>query len=103
SPAVEATELPAAAVAAEDQGGAPQPAKPALSLRSLFEEAADDEGPTGKPRKVDPEAELALTELYSWTAPFSPEDFRARDQAREADAALQSPRSALYLALAEDD
>ncbi len=101
SPAVEATALPAAAPGAGggevDPDAKPEP-KP-LSLRKLFEDAADDE----LTRKVAPEAELELTEFYSWTAPFSREDFSARDQAREADAVLASPRSALYLALAEDD
>jgi tetratricopeptide (TPR) repeat protein len=103
SPALDATELPAAAPA-EAEGGqgkdAETPArKEPLSLRRLFEDAADDE----LHRKVPPAAELALTEFYSWADPFSAEDFTARDQAREADAAVASPRSALFLALAEDD
>lgn len=73
--------------------------KAALSLRSLFEDAADDSGR----RKPKPQAELDLAEFYHWSAPFAVEDFTARDQAREADEALASARSALFLALAEDD
>jgi len=103
SPAVEATQLPAAA--ANGAGGAggldpdlTQP-KPPLSLRRMFEDAADDE----VTRKPKPAAELELSEFYNWTNPFAREDFTARDQAREADAALESPRSAMFLALAEDD
>jgi cellulose synthase operon protein C len=101
SPAVEATSLPAAApkiTRSEVDPDAKPRARP-ISLRRLFEDAADEL----VTRKVAPEAELALVEFYYWTAPFSREDFTARDQAREADAALQSPRSAMFLALAEDD
>ncbi|MFO7562931.1 MAG: DUF3857 domain-containing protein [Enhygromyxa sp.] len=94
SPAVEVTDLPAAA-----PGKIAKPTARPQSLRRLFEEAADEDFT----KQPTPAAELALTEFYSWTAPFSREDFTARDQAREADAAAQSPRSALFLALAEDD
>jgi|GEM_PF-142656 len=81
---------------------------PPLSLRRMFEDAAEPGGSAhkGRPRarhKVRPEAELELAEFYRWTSPFAPEDFRARDQAREAESALASPRSALYVALLEDD
>ncbi|WP_172306349.1 DUF3857 domain-containing protein [Pseudenhygromyxa sp. WMMC2535] len=72
------------------------PARPPLSLRRLFEDAAEGE-------RARPADELALAEFYRWVAPFGRDDFSARDQAREADAALASPRSALHLALAEDD
>lgn len=96
SPAVETTELPAAPMQAQALA---KPDKPPQSLRKLFEDAADEDVTA----KTKPEAELWLTEFYSWTAPFAREDFSARDQAREADAAVQSPRSAMFLALAEDD
>jgi tetratricopeptide (TPR) repeat protein len=101
SPAVEATELPSAApgkASAEVDPDAKRPAPP-QSLRKLFEDAADPE----ETRKPTPASELWLTEFYSWTNPFAREDFTARGQAREADAALQTPRSAMFLALAEDD
>lgn len=101
SPAVEVSELPVAAPgrASTEVDPDAKPAAAPLSLRRMFEDAADEQV-TSKPT---PAAELALTEFYSWTSPFSREDFTARDQAREADQAMQSPRSAMYLALAEDD
>jgi tetratricopeptide (TPR) repeat protein len=101
SPAIESTELPIAApgkASAEADPDAKKPAPP-QSLRRLFEDAADED----VTKKPTPEAELALAELYSWTSPFAREDFTARDQAREADAVMQSPRSAMFVALAEDD
>lgn len=102
SPPIEATELPVTAPAKAEVDPDTEektPSKPPLSLRRLFEDGADDE----LSRKVPPERELQLAEFYSWVSPFQREDFTARDQAREADAALSSPRSALILALAEDD
>ncbi|PRP93837.1 hypothetical protein ENSA5_42400 [Enhygromyxa salina] len=101
SPPVDATVLPAAAPEQSSSEIDPdaRAAKPPLSLRKLFEDAADDELRS----RVAPEDELALTEFYSWVGPFSREDFTGRDQAREADAAVQSARSALFLGLAEDD
>jgi tetratricopeptide (TPR) repeat protein len=101
SPAVDATALPVAApVNVEiDPDKVPPAKKPPLSLRRLFEDAADNDAH----RKVAPANELALAEFYSWVTPFAREDFTARDQAREADAALGSARSALFVALAEDD
>jgi tetratricopeptide (TPR) repeat protein len=101
SPSVEATALPvqAPAKAEIDPDAVPPVKKPPLSLRRLFEDAADNEAK----RKVAPADELALAEFYSWVTPFAREDFTARDQAREADVALGTARSALFVALAEDD
>lgn len=95
SPPVSFTELPTAAVIGEaelDQKPLPDP----VSLRSLFEQAAS----AAKPQPSD---ELALAEFYHWVRPFDRSEFGARNQAREADAALQSARSALFLAMLEDD
>ncbi|WP_146660364.1 DUF3857 domain-containing protein [Enhygromyxa salina] len=99
SPPVDATELPAAAPGTTEVDPDAPEAKPPVSLRGLFERAVDPDL-NKKPSGAD---QLALTEFYSWVGPFSREDFTARDAARQADAAVQSPRSALFLALAEDD
>jgi tetratricopeptide (TPR) repeat protein len=101
SPPVDATALPVAAPSKVelDPDAVPARQKPPLSLRRLFEDAADNE----LQRKVAPANELALAEFYSWVSPFAREDFTARDQAREADSVLASARSALFVALAEDD
>jgi tetratricopeptide (TPR) repeat protein len=101
SPPVDVTALPVAAPGKLelDPDAVPVRKNRPLSLRRLFEDAADDE----VKKKVAPADELALAELYSWITPFAREDFSGRDQAREADAVVQSPRSALFIALAEDD
>lgn len=83
------------------------------SLRKLFEAAAEKEAKwtqANKERLALPSGDgrqgadaVALTELYHWIAPFGADDFTARDAARAAHAASASTRSALFLALAEDD
>jgi tetratricopeptide (TPR) repeat protein len=92
NPPVPITDLPRDAVGALDKRGLPEP----VSLRSLFEAAAEGE-------RASAADELALAEFHHWVRPFDRDDFTGRDQAREADAAAQSTRSALFLALAEDD
>lgn len=70
--------------------------KPVRSVRALLEERVA----TARPRPAD---RLALAEFYRWTRPFSPEDRTAVDRAREADAAVQSARSAYLLATLDPD
>ena len=95
TPSVQTTELPSERVEADADLDAPSlPA--AISLRSAFEQAAAS-------AKASPADELALAEFYHWVHPFDRADFTTRDQARAADAAAQSSRSALFLALSEDD
>lgn len=95
SPPVSFTELPVAAAVGEADPDAVRLPDP-VSLRSLFEQAASGE-------RVKPADELALAEFYHWVHPFDRAEFGARNQAREADTASQSARSALFLALSEDD
>jgi tetratricopeptide (TPR) repeat protein len=95
TPSVPVTDLPSDAVGTgvdPDARTLPAP----VSLRRAFEQAAEGD-------KAKPTDELALVEFYHWVRPFDRDDFTGRDQAREADAAAQSTRSALFLALAEDD
>ncbi|MFV8756378.1 hypothetical protein ACNOYE_38005, partial [Nannocystaceae bacterium ST9] len=90
TPPVPITDLPREAVQVgvdPEARALPDP----VSLRSLFEQAAKGE--------AKPADELALAEFLHWVRPFDRTEFIGRDQAREADGAAKSARSALFLAL----